>query len=151
MNRPAVLVALSLVTVSSISGGCRSAEAEHGAVVLTPAMPADWRITSDVLVTPQQLAGFASRMNAQLLGVRNAVYTVGARRVQLNTIVAASPSDAERVMAYLLTIKSEEALLRRGSTVFEFVGPNEVMDLIRAGRQHLMTGAEQGDRRSSAP
>jgi hypothetical protein len=137
MNRRAAFVMLSLVLVSLILGGCRGAEAEQSTSVPTPGMPADWQAVNDYLVTPQQLAGLASRMSARLLGVRNTFYTVGGRRVQLNTIIAASPPDAERVMAYMLTIKSEDALLRRGTTVYEFVGPNEVTDLIRAGRQHL--------------
>ena len=137
MNRRAMLVILSLLTVSLILGSCRGAEAEQSTPVPTPRMPADWQIVLDAQVTPQRLAEFESRMSARLLGFRDTIYTVGGRRVQINTIIAASPADAERVMSYLLTGKSEEALLRRGTTVYEFVGPNEVMDLIRAGRQHL--------------
>lgn len=100
-------------------------------------MPADWGVADDLQASSQDMSALATRMGAQLLGVRNTAFTVGEQRVQLNTIIAATPGDAESVMRYLLTIKTEEALLRRGTTIYEFVGPDAVLPLIRRGRQHL--------------
>jgi hypothetical protein len=36
-------------------------------------------------------------------------------------------------------MKSEEALVRKGLIVYEFVGKNDVLPLIAEGRQHLVS------------
>ena len=39
----------------------------------------------------------------------------------------------------LKSMKSEEALVRKGLIVYEFVGENDVLPLIAEGRQHLVS------------
>ena len=55
----------------------------------------------------------------------------------MNTIVANDFSNANRIWASLLTIKSKVALLRQGSTIYEFIGTNDVLPEINAGKAHL--------------
>jgi hypothetical protein len=40
-------------------------------------------------------------------------------------------------MTKLKSIKAQEALLRKGLIVYEFVGQNDVLPLIAEGRNHL--------------
>jgi hypothetical protein len=40
-------------------------------------------------------------------------------------------------MASILKMKSEQAILRVGLTIYEFVGKNDVLPLIGAGKAHL--------------
>jgi hypothetical protein len=76
-------------------------------------------------------------MNAVLLGVRNTSFEVEGLRIKVNTLIAAGPADAERAIRYLKDVKSEQALLQRGATIYEFNGTNEIDHLIPVGRQPL--------------
>lgn len=58
--------------------------------------------------------------------------------MKLNTVVAAT--DADAIMKALEGMKSEEALLRRGRIIYEFVGTNDVLPEIREGRALLLSG-----------
>jgi hypothetical protein len=125
-----------------IAGGCqKSEEQESGeqvtAAIPTPQMPSEWKVVDDFLVTASELKQFSSKMNADLVGVRNTAFDVEGLRVQVNTVVASSPTDAEHVMEFMRSIKSDQALLQRGTTVYEFVGTSEVNHLIPVGREHL--------------
>ena len=46
-------------------------------------------------------------------------------------------ADAGKIMVSLKTIKPPEFFLRQGLTIYEFVGANDVIPDIRAGRAHL--------------
>jgi hypothetical protein len=120
-----------------IAGGCQKSTQQAAVNVPTPQMPSEWKVVEDFLVTASELKQFSSKMNADLLGVRNTSFDVQGLRVKVNTVVAASPADAEDVMDYMKSIKSEQALLLRGSTVYEFVGTKEINHLIPVGREHL--------------
>jgi hypothetical protein len=100
-------------------------------------MPSEWKVVDDFVVSAAELKQFSSTMKADLVGVRNTSFDVEGLRVQVNTLVAASATDAERVMSYMKGIKSEQALFIRGTTVYEFVGKSDVNHLIPVGRQHL--------------
>ncbi len=132
-----LLVASSAVLVVWMGCNTNRSTASQKVSVPTPQMPATWQLEQNDLASADDVSSMGSRMGAQLLGVRNTVYTVDGQRVQVNTIITASPVDAENAMRFLLTLKSEEALLRRGTTVYEFVGQNDVLPHIRAGREHL--------------
>jgi hypothetical protein len=58
-------------------------------------------------------------------------------RVQINVIVTIDPWNAEKLMTKLRSMKAEEALLQKGLIVYEFVGQNDVLNLIAEGRKHL--------------
>ncbi len=59
------------------------------------------------------------------------------KRVQINTIVASDAKSADELMAKLLQMKSEQALLRKGLLIYEFVGPNDVLPHIRDAREQI--------------
>jgi hypothetical protein len=52
-------------------------------------------------------------------------------------LVVPDSENAEKLMAKLKSMKTEEALLQKGTTVYEFVGENDVLPLIAEGRKHL--------------
>ena len=60
-----------------------------------------------------------------MTALRNTVYDVNGKRVQLNTLVATDAANADRIMVALREIKSDIALLRRGLIIYEFVGKND--------------------------
>lgn len=78
-----------------------------------------------------------SKLGADLSSVRNTVYEVNGKRVQINVIITPDPENAEKLISKLRSMKSEEALLRKGLTVYEFVGRNDVLPIISEGRKYL--------------
>jgi hypothetical protein len=102
-----------------------------------PSMPAHWKVVTDDLLQEQQVQTIGARLGADLNGVRNTTYAVNGKLVQLNVLAAADSNNAEKLMTALRSIKTEEALLRKGTVVYEFVGENDVLPLIMEGRSHL--------------
>ncbi len=102
-----------------------------------PNMPAHWQVVSDFKVPAAQVTTISQKLGADLTSVRNTLYLVNGKRVQINVIVTVNAENAEKLMKTLSPMKVKEALLRKGRTVYEFVGPNEVLPLIKKGRAHL--------------
>lgn len=102
-----------------------------------PQMPAGWDITSDVAAPPAQVQQISQKLGGTLTSVRNTVYNANGNKVQLNTMIASDEANADKVMVKLKSMKSEEALLQKGTTVYEFVGSNDVIQQIRDGREFL--------------
>jgi hypothetical protein len=102
-----------------------------------PMMPSHWKVISDFPVPAEQVKAMSAKLDADLSGVRNTVYDVNGKRVQINVIVTPDEASAEKLMTKLRTMKSGEALLQKGLTVFEFVGQNDVAALIAEGRKHI--------------
>ena len=108
-----------------------------GQVAPIPKMPAHWIVISDFQVPAEQVQSMSGKLGAELSSVRNTVYDVNGKRVQINVIATPDNSSAEKLMATLRSIKAQEALLRKGLIVYEFVGQNDVLALIAEGREHL--------------
>lgn len=108
-----------------------------GEVASKPEMPAHWVVISDFQVPAEQVKSMSGKLGADLSSVRNTVYNVNGKRVQINVIVAPDPGNAEKLLTKLRSMKAEEALLRKDLIVYEFVGKNDVLPLIAEGRKHL--------------
>lgn len=102
-------------------------------------MPSHWKVVSDIDFGPADIAPVAQRLGGKVSALRNTTYDVGGRQVKLNTIVAATEADADSIMEALTAMKSAEAFVRRGRTIYEFVGTNEVLPEIRKGRAILLS------------
>jgi hypothetical protein len=103
----------------------------------TPNMPDRWVVEFDALAQKNQVDFLSNRLGAKLNGIRNTVYNVDGKRVQINVLVVPDSENAEKLMAKLKSMKTEEALFQKGTTVYEFVGENDVLPLIAEGRKHL--------------
>lgn len=132
-----ILRALCVLLSMGIIGGCERADEQPAVVAPTPKMPDGWKVVEDVLASPTQLRESSARLHADLIGIRNTTFEVEGLYIRVNTITAATAADAERVMSYMKSVKSEQASLLRGLTVYELLGTNETEHLIRAARQHL--------------
>ena len=102
-----------------------------------PEMPSGWNVESDVDVPSEQIDAIADKLGAKIESLRNTVYDVYGKRVQLNVIVAPDSDNADKLMVELRTMKSEEGLLQDGRTIYEFVGKNDILPIIADGRRHL--------------
>ena len=115
----------------------KSESSDDGKVPQAPEMPAHWKVTSDVQVPAAQVKAMEMKLGADLTGVRNTIYDVKGKRVQINVLVTTDPENAEKLMTKLRTMKSDVALLRKGLIIYEFVGQNEALPAIAEGRKHL--------------
>jgi hypothetical protein len=102
-----------------------------------PDMPSGWEVVSDASFAPEDIQPVAKKLGADVSALRNTVYEVDGKRIQLNLIVAPDDENASRILEALRGLKPEEFLLRKGLTVYEFVGKNEAIPEMRAGRAHL--------------
>ena len=120
-------------------GGCspNNGASQTGEVPLAPEMPAHWTVTSAFQVPLEQVQAMSKKLGADLSSVRNTVYDVQGKRVQINVIVTPDSGNAEKLMTKLRSMKAEEALLRKDLIVYEFVGKNDVLPQIVEGRSHL--------------
>jgi hypothetical protein len=100
-------------------------------------MPAQWKVVSDVRIPPAQIESIEKKLGGRISGLRNTDYDVNGQRVRLNLVVAPDAENADKLMAGLSHIKSKDALLRQDLIIYEFVGTNDVLPLIREGRGHL--------------
>ena len=99
--RPAILGAVLCLAVWS-PGEAKAPPA--------PEMPDGWKVVSDVDFAPDQVRPVSRKLGVSLSALRNTVYDVNGKRVQLNLIVATDAENADRLMAKLKSMKSEIAL-----------------------------------------
>jgi len=101
-------------------------------------MPAHWTVVSDENFAAVDIAPVAASLGAEVSALRNTTYDVGGKPVKLNTIVAATATDADAIMAALGKMKPEEWFIQSGLIIYEFVGADDVQSEMRAGRTLLM-------------
>lgn len=117
-----------------------------------PDMPDGWAVVSDDAFEAADIAPVSRKLGGEIAALRNTVYRVGGQRVQLNLIVAASPSSAGSIYDALVKLKPAEFVLRQGTRIYEFVGSNAAIPAMRAGRAHLERHpAPEAPARRSAP
>ena len=141
MTDSRALVCFSLMIALAFTLACdQPTGSASAAAPPTPAMPSHWKVTSDIDFAPADIEPVAQRLGGEISALRNTTYDVGGKQVKLNTIVAATDADADSIMEALKGMKSEEAFVRRGRIIYEFVGTNDVLPEIRAGRALLLSG-----------
>lgn len=118
----------------AVLAGCGGASAEPPAA---PAMPSGWTVTSDDVISAANVAPVAEQLGVEISALRNTVYDVGGKRVQLNTLVVSDEANAGLALAALGRLKPEEFFFRRGLTVYEFVASDDAIADVRAARTHL--------------
>ena len=139
MKVPLRISRYALLAVTAVAvGACSQANSSSGAgAPPTPAMPAHWKVISDIDFAAADIQPVAQNLGAAVSALRNTTYDVGGKQIKLNTIVAATPSDADSIVAALGKMKPAEWFLRRGLLVYEFVGSNATIPDMREGRALL--------------
>ncbi len=138
-------VALAALFFSALLAGCpKTPETEPTAktepaaeTVAAPTMPSGWKVTSDVNFKAADIKPVQRRLGGEIKALRNTDYEVNGKRVKVNTIVAATDGDAEKIWAALAKSKPSQFLVRKGSTFYEFVGPDAALAEMTQGRAHL--------------
>ncbi len=82
-----------------------------------PDMPGGWKVVSDESYSAKDIGPIAQRLGGDIAALRNTVYEVDGKRVQLNLIVAADETSAVRIVDSLNAVKAKEFVLRKGQTI----------------------------------
>jgi len=128
------VAAAGTLAAVALLGACASPDTEPPPA---PVMPAHWRVVEDVTFGEAERVRVSSRLGGRVAALRNTTYDVGGRRLKLNTIVADMPADAGQIESTFREHKSGEWFARRGRVLWEFVGDEEMLDEVRAGRARL--------------
>mgnify|MGYP001821282679 CR=1 FL=1 len=116
----------------------RTAPAGPAEAPAAPTMPAHWTVVSDESFAAVDIQPVAASLGGKISALRNTTYDVGGKPIKLNTIVAATATDADTIMAALGQMKPEEWFVRNGLVIYEFVGANDVQSEMRDARTLLM-------------
>jgi hypothetical protein len=101
-----------------------------------PAFPG-WVIKTDVAVSQEKIGDVESRLGGKIKALRNVVYEVNGRTVQVNVIVPRDATEADKLYGALTKMKPAWAVVRKGNVVYEFVGRNESMDDMKKAHDTL--------------
>jgi hypothetical protein len=101
-----------------------------------PAFPG-WVIKTDVAVSREEIGDVESRLGGKIKALRNVVYEVNSRTVQVNVIVPRDATEADKLYGALTKMKPAWAVVRKGDVVYEFVGRNESMDDMKKAHDTL--------------
>ena len=80
-----------------------------------------------------------ARLGGKIKALRNVVYQVNGRKIQVNVIAARDATEADNVHRGLLKTKASWSVVRKGVVVYELVGPNEAMEDMKKARDELNT------------
>ena len=133
ITRPMWLLGVALFLV-----GC---PAEVVEAPPAPGMPGGWEVTADKAITPDAIEPVSRKLGAPIAALRNTVYKVNGKRVQLNTIVAPDNQSARAIVSRLEAMKSARFTLRKELVIYEFVGEDDATPMILAGKKHLQKSA----------
>jgi len=106
-----------------------------------PAMPAGWEVTTDMSFPANEVRRVGRNLGGELVSLRNTVFEVNGKRVQLNIMEAADEAAANRIMLRLRDMKPADVVLKKGVVLYELVGADDAVAEMRAGRAHLEGGA----------
>jgi hypothetical protein len=129
--------ALGLFALLGLS--CATSKAKEPEPVRAPEAPVlqGFTMKADLAVPAARIREIEGKLGGRIAALRNTVYEVSGRTVQLNTIVAADPADAEKLFTALSAVKPAYALVQKGAIVYELVGPDEATEDIRRARAAL--------------
>lgn len=133
---PTLLLLLAVSIIAACSGSNTSDN--EVATPPAPAMPEHWTIVSDQAFAPADIRPISEKLGGQITALRNTVYAVGTNTVRLNTIVAATPADADAIMDVIGGMKPSEWFVRQELVIYEFVANDAALDDMRAGRTMLL-------------
>ena len=104
-----------------------------------PAAPTfeGWTVKSDEVISASKTAQISKKLGAKVTALRNTIYTVKGKKVQVNVMVAASDAEADKLVASLSKSKAPWSSVRKGITVYEFVGDNKASEEMKKASASL--------------
>jgi multidrug efflux pump subunit AcrA (membrane-fusion protein) len=138
--RPLWNALLTASLLAACPAGCSksSTGTEQSADTPPPAPAFDgWVVKTDVVVPSGKRTEVESRLEGKIKALRNVVYEVQGKKVQINVIVAQDTNEADKIFRILANKKPAWAYVRKGDVLYEFVGQNESMPDIQKAHDQL--------------
>lgn len=139
MLRTAKILAVTFV-LSIASASCDKSGADDTAVAPpAPAMPQAWKVKADQTFDHNQREFLETegRLEGKIKSLRVTTYEVGGHLVRLNTITPTSSMEGDKIYRILGNKKKPYAYLRKNEIIYEFLGPTEASEEIKAAREML--------------
>jgi hypothetical protein len=102
-----------------------------------PTLPAAWVVKADNEIPREKIFEVEYRLEGKIKALRNTVYEVNGKKVQLNTIVPASPNEGDKIIRILGNMKAQYSYVRKADVIYELVGGNEATEEIKAAHDAL--------------
>ena len=96
-----------------------------------------WTVKADVVIPRGQIFEAETRLEGKIKSLRNTVYEVNGKKVQINVVVPQDSSEADKIFRILANKKPPWAYVRKGDVLYEFVGQNESMPDIQKAHDKL--------------
>lgn len=90
-----------------------------------------------MVVPAEQVGEVERRLEGKIKALRNTVYDVNGKQVQVNVVVPADAQEADKIFRILANKKPAWAYVRKGAVIYEFVGQNESMNDIQKAHDKL--------------
>jgi hypothetical protein len=100
-----------------------------------------WVVKSDSVVPRASIDKIEAKLGGKIAALRNVVYEVNARKVQINVIVPRDAGEADKVYNALVAMKPSWSVVRKIDVLYELVGPNEAMADMQRARDKLAGGS----------
>lgn len=145
MNHPTptrltvILLCAGLGLAGSAACSKTSVTSTESTTETPPAAPSfdGWTIKTDTVVQRDKIGEVEYRLEGKIKALRNTVYEVHGKKVQLNVIVPQDAQEADKLFRILANKKPAWAYVRKGGLIYEFVGQNESMEDIQAAQGKL--------------
>lgn len=98
-----------------------------------PTVPPDWTVISDHIVDRFKVYELESRLEGRVKTARATVYQAGTQKVQINTVVAPSTTEADKIYRILANKKPAYGYVRKGDVLFEFVAGADAEEEVKRG------------------
>jgi hypothetical protein len=107
-----------------------------------PAAPTfeGWTVKSDDVIPQAKVAEIAKKLGGKISALRNTVYDVKGEKVQVNVMAAADAAEADKLIVSLTKNKAAWSCVRKGTTIYEFVGGPKATDVIKKASATLSGG-----------
>ena len=125
-----------LIGVSLLGTSARADTPDAASTLTAPALDG-WTVKSDVLESAKKTSPVEKKLGGKIKALRNTVYDVSGKKVQINTMQGADAAEADKLFAALSKTKPAWAVVRKGDVVYELVGKNSAMAEMKAAHDKL--------------
>ena len=134
-----IALLISVVAVIAPLAHAKPGDAPSGGTAAPPPAPSfdGWTVKADGVASPESIVPIAKRLGAKISALRNVIYEVGWKRIQINVLLVADGADADAAVASLTKMKPAWSIVRKGTTLYEFVGKNDAIDAMKKASEQL--------------
>ncbi len=90
-----------------------------------------WTVKSDDVVAAAKTEQIAKKLGGKITALRNTVYDVKGEKIQVNVMTTPDAAEGDKLVAAITKNKAPWSCVRKGTTIYEFVGANSAVDAMK--------------------